>query len=130
MPRLTDGAEAVQEAEHRLVGRLGVGAQRVCAPDVGVLGCMPGEGGADAAELMVIGNLERKVEHTRLPADGTGADEGDRLVVGAESEPALGVGQQADEGAVRQVPTAPATQQICQTTALVEGVDERGSPPP
>lgn len=111
MPCVTDRAEAAQEAEHRLVGRLGVGAQAVCAPGMGVLGGVPGEGGADAAALMVIGDLEPKVEHALLPTDGTGADEGDRLVVDAEPEPALGVGQQLAEGAGRQVLTAPAAQQ-------------------
>jgi hypothetical protein len=110
--RFTDGAKTPQQAEHRLVGCLGVGAQGVSAPRMGVLGCVPSQRGSDAAALVGVGDLEPEVEDTRLPADGTGADQRERLASGTETQPAVGLRQQLAKGSVRQMGTAPAAQHV------------------
>lgn len=80
---------------------------------------------ADTPALVGVGDLEPEVEYARFLADGSRADQRERLIAGAEPLPAVGMRQQLAKGAVRQMGTAPAAQPVHGGTALVEGVDER-----
>lgn len=121
---VTDRSEAGQEPERRLIRGFGVSAQGVSALGSGVLGGVPGQGGADAVALVGVGDLQPEVEDTRLPADGTGAGERERLIVGVQRDPALRVGQQTAQVTPGEVGASPAAPQIVRGAALMEGFDQ------
>ena len=117
-------SQTLQEPEHRRVGRLRERGEGVRPAYAGDPRRLPGQGGSDAAAVVVVGDLQSEVDNARLPADGPDADQGQWPLVSVEPDPALRLGEQPRQVAGREAGTAPSTHQVVRGTLRVEGGDQ------